>query len=239
MSAPYPNSAQHEAVSPQIAGASPQLGPVSPQITGITNTPPPTHDAHVPAHPDTTTERSHQETIESMNSGIEVMVQPPGYSNGAAPGPGVNEKSAYPGHDQPIAQPQQAYSQDPNARGFAQPPPPEGHYAEEQQQQKGVNPPAAPRNNYQMATPLGSLQQGPAPVDCPVCGVREMTRTEFVSGGTTHLSAALCCFCFCLGCVPYIASWFKDCEHKCGNCGALLAVWHRSGRTEVLVHART
>lgn len=37
-----------------------------------------------------------------------------------------------------------------------------------------------------MATPLGSLQQGPAPVDCPVCGVREMTRTEFVSGGTTQ-----------------------------------------------------
>merc|ERR1711964_717937 len=89
---------------------------------------------------------------------------------------------------------------------------------------------AAPANTgkYQMATPLGSLQQGPAPVDCPVCGVREMTRTEFVSGGTTHLSALLCCCCLCLGCIPYLASWFKDCEHKCGSCGALLAVWHRS-----------
>jgi lipopolysaccharide-induced tumor necrosis factor-alpha factor len=45
----------------------------------------------------------------------------------------------------------------------------------------------APKNNYQNATPLASLQQGPAPVDCPVCNVREMTRTEYVSGGTTQL----------------------------------------------------
>ncbi len=44
----------------------------------------------------------------------------------------------------------------------------------------------ASKGNYQTATPLGSLQQGPAPVDCPVCGVREMTRTEFHSGGTTQ-----------------------------------------------------
>ncbi|CZS96321.1 hypothetical protein WAI453_009878 [Rhynchosporium graminicola] len=99
---------------------------------------------------------------------------------------------------------------------------------------------AAPANNtkYQMATPLASLQQGPAPVDCPVCGVRELTRTEFVSGGTTHLSALLCCCCLCLGCIPYMASWFKDCEHKCGSCGAFLACWHRSGRTEVIAHAK-
>ncbi|TVY20681.1 hypothetical protein LARI1_G001195 [Lachnellula arida] len=191
MSAPYPNPAQHEAVSPQITGASPQIGTVSPQITGATNTPPPAHDAYFPVQTDTTTARPHRETIESMNSGMEVMVHPPGYSNGAAPSPGVNEKLAYPGHDQPLAQPQQAYSADPNARGFAQnnysqPPPLEGHYAQEQQQQKGAHPPVAPRNNYQNATPLGSLQQGPAVVDCPVCGVREMTRTEFVSGATTQ-----------------------------------------------------
>jgi hypothetical protein len=36
------------------------------------------------------------------------------------------------------------------------------------------------RNNYQIVTPLGSLQQG------PICGAREMTRAEFVSGGTTQ-----------------------------------------------------
>jgi lipopolysaccharide-induced tumor necrosis factor-alpha factor len=44
----------------------------------------------------------------------------------------------------------------------------------------------APKNNYQNATPLASLQQGPTPVG-PVCNVREMTRTEYVSGGTTQL----------------------------------------------------
>jgi lipopolysaccharide-induced tumor necrosis factor-alpha factor len=42
-----------------------------------------------------------------------------------------------------------------------------------------------PANNFASATPLVSLQQGPAPVDCPVCRVRQMTRVEFVSGGTT------------------------------------------------------
>lgn len=49
-------------------------------------------------------------------------------------------------------------------------------------------------------------------------------RIEFVSGGTTHMAAVVLCCCFCLGCIPYMASWFKDVEHKCGNCGALLAV---------------
>ncbi|KAH8755544.1 LITAF-like zinc ribbon domain-containing protein [Hyaloscypha finlandica] len=94
-----------------------------------------------------------------------------------------------------------------------------------------------PANNFASATPLVSLQQGPAPVDCPMCRVRQMTRVEFVSGGTTHLIAILCCLGLCCGCVPYLTTWFKDVEHKCGNCGALLAVWHRSGRTEVIAHA--
>jgi len=89
------------------------------------------------------------------------------------------------------------------------------------------------RNHYPTATPLASLQQAPTPVDCPLCGVREMTVTEYKAGGYTHVSALLCCLCLCLGCVPYIATWFKDVDHKCGSCGGLLAVWHRSGRTEV------
>jgi len=42
------------------------------------------------------------------------------------------------------------------------------------------------KNNYQPATPIASLQQHPAPVDCPICGVREVIRTEYVSGGTTQ-----------------------------------------------------
>jgi len=108
-----------------------------------------------------------------------------------------------------------------------------------QQQQSYQQPPNTEgrKNHYQNATPLGSLQQSPAPVDCPRCGVRELTRVEYVSGGTAHASAAACCLCFCLGCIPYLFSGFKDVEHKCSACGAPLATWHRSGRTEVLAHS--
>jgi lipopolysaccharide-induced tumor necrosis factor-alpha factor len=119
---------------------------------------------------------------------MEVVVQPPSYGNGVAPG--INEKSAYPDHEQPIAQPQQGYPQTPqdyaqNQQNYAQPQQPQQGYS--QDQQKGFPPQnAAARNNYQIATPLASLQQGPAPVDCPVCGVREMTRTDFVSGATAQ-----------------------------------------------------
>ncbi|KAN0119699.1 LITAF-like zinc ribbon domain containing protein [Hyaloscypha variabilis] len=95
------------------------------------------------------------------------------------------------------------------------------------------------KNNYQNATPLASLQQTPAAIDCPACGVRELTSTAFVNGTRTHLAALLCCCCFCLGCVPYLTSWFKDVEHKCGSCGTPVALWHRSGETEVLAHRST
>ncbi|KAF4618361.1 hypothetical protein G7Y89_g14942 [Cudoniella acicularis] len=98
-----------------------------------------------------------------------------------------------------------------------------GQQPQFQQQQPQPQPqpqPSVPApSQYLTATPLASLQQSPTPVDCPICRVRQMTRTEFVTGGTTH-----------------IASWFKDVEHKCGNCGALLAVYHRSGSTEVTAH---
>lgn len=42
-----------------------------------------------------------------------------------------------------------------------------------------------------------------------------------------------CCCCLCLRCIPCLATWLKDVERKCGHCGAMLAVWHRSRRTEV------
>lgn len=161
------------------------------------------------------------------------------------------------------------------------------HEAQQQQQQQHHQAPLQ-NQNYASATPLGSLQQGPTPVDCPSCGVRALTQTDYVSGGTTQyvdsippipiithsnlshtlpicypsasphkspmtkcvernkkketkltipsLAALLFCCVTCLGCIPYMAGWFKDVEHKCGNCGALLAVWHRSGRTEVVQH---
>lgn len=97
------------------------------------------------------------------------------------------------------------------------------------------NPNVIQKNNYANAVPLLSLQKTPAVVDCPVCGQREMTSPIKQSGGATHASAALCCLCLCLGCVPYLFGEFKDTLHKCGSCQAHLALYHRSGHTEVLV----
>jgi lipopolysaccharide-induced tumor necrosis factor-alpha factor len=56
----------------------------------------------------------------------------------------------------------------------------------QQQQQQQL--PTQPRqgNNYLSATPIASLQQFPAPADCPVCGVREMTITNPETGGYTQ-----------------------------------------------------
>jgi hypothetical protein len=41
-------------------------------------------------------------------------------------------------------------------------------------------------SGYNAATPLHALGRGPTPVDCPICGVREMTRSEAESGSTTQ-----------------------------------------------------
>lgn len=41
-------------------------------------------------------------------------------------------------------------------------------------------------SGYATATPLHALQSAPCPVDCPVCGQREMTRVQAVSGSTTQ-----------------------------------------------------
>lgn len=59
----------------------------------------------------------------------------------------------------------------------------QNHFQQQQpiQQQGSYGP-----NNYQNATSLHNLQQTPAPVDCPVCAVREVTRTGYTSGGTTQ-----------------------------------------------------
>ncbi|KAI9696803.1 MAG: hypothetical protein M1836_005165 [Candelina mexicana] len=43
-----------------------------------------------------------------------------------------------------------------------------------------------PTSRYQTATPLHALSMGPAPVDCPACGKREVTRVTFENGNTTQ-----------------------------------------------------
>ncbi|KAJ5804419.1 uncharacterized protein N7518_000722 [Penicillium psychrosexuale] len=94
--------------------------------------------------------------------------------------------------------------------------------------------PSGHPSGYATAIPLHCVQSAPCPVDCPVCGEREMTSVESVSGGTTHGWAAILCFCCCLGCIPYLMPSLKDVEHFCGKCGAKLAKWHNSGRVNIL-----
>jgi len=100
-----------------------------------------------------------------------ISPNPTGHPQQQLAGHYANEKPAEVQHQQSYGNnPQQQYQQ-----GTPQP-----------SQQGVTQTPAKTPNNYQIATPLASLQQGPAAVDCPVCGVRELTRTEFVSGGTTQ-----------------------------------------------------
>lgn len=44
----------------------------------------------------------------------------------------------------------------------------------------------APQRTYQNVTPLASLGRSPAPVDCPACGQRQMTRISFLAGNYTQ-----------------------------------------------------
>lgn len=108
---------------------------------------------------------------------------------------------------------------------------------------------------YLTATPIRSLTNHAAPVDCPMCGKRAMTRTTAKSGNFTQyvprcfilrggrilmkgsLWGVLTCAFLCLGCIPYFISSLKDVKHNCSNCGALLVIWHRSGGgVDVLAH---
>ncbi|KAI4281203.1 MAG: hypothetical protein L6R35_005702, partial [Caloplaca aegaea] len=95
---------------------------------------------------------------------------------------------------------------------------------------------AVQQSGYHTATPLTNLESAAAPVDCPCCRMRALTKIECHSGNTTAAWAAILCFCCCLGCIPYMMRTLKDVEHKCGHCGVLLATWHNSGRTVVHQH---
>jgi len=92
------------------------------------------------------------------------------------------------------------------------------------------------RRQFLQAVPIPALNLGPSPVDCPICGQRRLTSVKYEVGDTTHLWAIVACLCVCLGCIPYLMTSLMDVHHRCGNCWTSLAVWHRSGGTEVLVH---
>ena len=55
-----------------------------------------------------------------------------------------------------------------------QPQPQQPIYSNGVPPQQGQGGPA--RNYYSAATPLASLQSNPQPIDCPFCGVRELTK---------------------------------------------------------------
>jgi len=102
-----------------------------------------------------------------------------------------------------------------------------------QQPQQAAQPLFQPRT-YQTATPLNVLGRSGAPVDCPVCGQRTMSRTTPVIGNSNHVWAGAVClltgfFCF----IPYLMDSLKNVEHRCGGCGVLLATVHKSGTVDV------
>ncbi|KAL6702777.1 hypothetical protein ACN47E_000961 [Coniothyrium glycines] len=152
-------------------------------------------------------------------------------------------------HQDPNGQYQQqqpTYAQQPQQ--YAGSPPPQGQQQHQApytqandkahaQPQPGMPPQQPSGTVYQSATPIANLGRGPAPADCPACGQRAMTNVVYETGNTTHAWAGVLCCCLCLGCIPYIMNSLKDVQHKCGRCGVLLATWHRSGTTEVHIHA--
>lgn len=84
------------------------------------------------------------------------------------------------------------------------------------------------------AIPLYALTRSVAPVDCPFCGQRGLTKVDYRPGFVTHGLAAFLCFtAFLATPVPYFFKATKDVKHQCGHCNALLATWHRSGGVEL------
>ena len=161
--------------------------------------------------------------------------QPPVYQDPAAAQYNAQHQATQAQYEQQQQQHQQY--QQPYPQQQAQSPAPHEH----QQKAFGAAPGMPPQQPsgpvYQNATPIANLGRGPAPADCPACGQRSMTNCAFETGNTTHAWAfGLCCFA-CLGCIPYLMNSMKDVTHKCGRCGVLLATWHRSGTTEVHIHA--
>jgi len=138
--------------------------------------------------------------------------------------------------------PQQGGMINPQYTGGAYPMPPGGAYQPAgqpwgQQQPAMAQQPVGAAPIYQTAIPLMALSMGSAPVDCPVCRKRGLTRTEFQAGNTTLMWAILFCVFVGLPCIPYLMNGTKNVKHSCGNCGVHLATWNRGGQTEVFQFA--
>ncbi|EJD34975.1 hypothetical protein AURDEDRAFT_130883 [Auricularia subglabra TFB-10046 SS5] len=93
---------------------------------------------------------------------------------------------------------------------------------------------------FAMCTPgvieVSSLGSHAAPVRCPHCAATAVTRVEYAAGRTTRVCAVATSLLLspAAGFVPFLIDGTKDKKHFCARCGTLLAIWHRSGRLEIV-----
>eukprot|EP00795_Rhopilema_esculentum_P003508 gene3507-1894_t len=64
----------------------------------------------------------------------------------------------------------------------------------------------------------------PQPVQCSACGQKAVTSTHYEVGTATWVAALVICPFCPAGCclVPFITDYFKDVEHTCPVCNAVL-----------------
>ncbi|KAL3424193.1 hypothetical protein PVAG01_03474 [Phlyctema vagabunda] len=169
---PPPRPPHTDPISPQTTSPTilRQDDTVSPQLTGVGS-----EISSVDAL------RSTQDLL-SPSAQYQQYQQPDGNIHAHAPASETVEKQvakpAYPGIE--VVSP--PYSErDAPASAYA-PKVVEGYAPAPPQVQNGLN----GRNYYAVAMPLRALQQGPGPVDCPICNVREVTRVEYMTGNYTQ-----------------------------------------------------
>lgn len=153
----------------------------SPQVTGQTETP-------APHYTQPSYQNQNPQNIQNTHNDSVISPAPtPHHQDSYHNEKGTASPQPVPIESQNGMPPPQPTFQQQGQNGY-----PQDHYQHDKAHQNAANIHAhsqqngAQRNQYGNATPLASLQQAPAPVDCPICGVREMTRTEFTSGGTTQ-----------------------------------------------------
>jgi hypothetical protein len=170
-------------VSPQstgLAASNPSI--ISPQITGVT-TPAPAYTPTSAPHPSAESPEVHQQPQTETHTYPETKPEAQAYQGIEVVSPSYNMDPNTNPHINPTPNP----NPNPNPNGFyddskaTHPPPQQGQYP-----QGAIPPQQQGRNQYATAMPLRSLQSGPCPVDCPVCGVREVTAVEYVSGSTAQ-----------------------------------------------------
>ncbi|RHZ63595.1 LITAF-like zinc ribbon domain-containing protein [Aspergillus thermomutatus] len=102
-------------------------------------------------------------------------IPPPAYEQ--HPGPETHQPAPMVPQNAHMQPPSPLPEHHPQQQPVSQPPVQEYHKA---------GPGTGRPSGYNTATPLHALQRGPTPVDCPVCGSREMTRVEAQTGNTTQ-----------------------------------------------------